>query len=179
MLHEFCHIIELQKKNGECVGSGFDNSEEKNPYRKEKRKYERLNENITDIFAIEATKNLHSRGIYMLEPKEVIVNAVWDINTDSITKKMLIPFLQDYKKEIVKARITGDIEGLQNIIGKNNFEELNDCINKVDYLLQKGLKNRLYKNKKDDELIEEYQKEMERLDIIYSKMKEHSLEEER
>ena len=179
MLHEFCHVIELQIENGKGVGSGFDNSEEKNLYREEKRKYERLNENITDIFAIEATRILHNRGVYMLEPKELIVNDVWDINTDSITKKMLIPFLEDYKKEIVKARITGDMEGLLNIIGKDNFEELNDCINKVDYLIQKGLKRRLDKNEKNDELIEEYQKELERLDIIYSKMEEYSLEEER
>ena len=179
MLHEFCHVIEIQIENGKGVGSGFDNSEEKNLYREEKRKYERLNENITDIFAIEATRILHNRGVYMLEPKELIVNDVWDINTDSITKKMLIPFLEDYKKEIVKARITGDMEGLLNIIGKDNFEELNDCINKVDYLIQKGLKRRLDKNEKNDELIEEYQKELERLDIIYSKMEEYSLEEER
>lgn len=178
MLHEYCHLIETYKRNGKYEGAGFDSDEEKNPYREDKRKYERLNENITDIFAIEATRILHGKGTYMLEPKELTENNTMDVNTSSITKNMLFPFLKSYKKEIIRARITGDMERLFSIIGKDNFEELNDCINRVDYLLGKGLKRSLDENGKDDKLVEEYRAQLKRLDRIYFNMKEHSIEDE-
>lgn len=178
MLHEYCHLIETYKRNGKYKGAGFDSDEEKNPYREDKRKYERLNENITDIFAIEATRILHGKGTYMLEPKELTENNTMDVNTSSITKNMLFPFLKSYKKEIIRARITGDMERLFSIIGKDNFEELNDCINRVDYLLGKGLKRSLDENGKDDKLVEEYRAQLKRLDRIYFNMKEHSIEDE-
>ena len=178
MLHEYCHLIETYKRNEIYVGCGFDGDEEKNPYREDKRKYERLNENITDIFAIEATRILHGKGTYMLEPKELTENNTMDVNTSSITKNMLFPFLKSYKKEIIRARITGDMERLFSIIGKDNFEELNDCINRVDYLLGKGLKRSLDENGKDDKLVEEYRAQLKRLDRIYFNMKEHSIEDE-
>lgn len=177
MLHEYCHLIETIVEDGKCKGSAFDNDEEKNLYREEKRKYERLNENLTDIFAIEGTRILHAKGRYMLEPKELTRNNIWNINTNSITKKMLIPFLRNYKKEIIRARMTGDMERLFDIIGKDNFQELNDCINRVDYLAMEGLEKSL-RNKKCDELVEEYNGQLERLDKIYSNMKEHFLEDE-
>ena len=183
LLHEYCHAIEIHKENEsteESFISGFDliNKNELNLYRKDKRKYERLNENITDIFAIEATRILHGKGTYMLEPKELTENNTMDVNTSSITKNMLFPFLKSYKKEIIRARITGDMERLFSIIGKDNFEELNDCINRVDYLLGKGLKRSLDENKKGDKLVEEYNLQLKRLDRIYSNMKEHSIEDE-
>lgn len=178
MLHEYCHLIEMPVKDGKYQGTGFDYGEEINPYMKDKRKYERLNETITDIFASQATRMLHKKGIYMLEPPSLTNDNIMDANTSSITKKMLIPFLKEYKKEIIKARMTGNLQSLFDIIGKENFEELNDCINKVDYLVfEKGLEKRL-KNKKDDEVTKEYRQELQRLDKIYSNMKEHSLGDE-
>lgn len=175
MLHEYCHLIETQGENEESMSTGFDYGEEINPYIKDKRKYERLNENITDIFASQATRMLHKKGIYMLEPSSLTRNNTMDANTSSITKKMLIPFLKDYKEEIIRARLTGDLESLFNIIGRDNFEELNDCINKVDYyVFEKGLEKSLEK-KRDNEVTKEYKQELQRLDRIFSNMKEHAL----
>lgn len=187
MLHEFCHVIEKHSKGKEKIGSGFDITKEKNPYRPEKRKYERLNENITDIFSIRATKILHEREEYLLEPKEIVLSNIMDVNTSSITKNMLMPFLKRYKQEIIRARITGDINSLLEVVGKDNFEELNDCINVVDYFIyEKGLSKILEKRANNDrkekekdiesteeEVIEEYEKQLQRLDRIYISMEEN------
>ena len=178
MLHEYCHLIEIPVKAGGYQGAGFDYGEEINPYMKDKRKYERLNENFTDIFASRATKMLHKKGIYMLELPGLTRNNTMDVNTSNITKKMLIPFLKDYKEEIIRARMTGDLESLFNLVGRDNFEELNDCINKVDYLVfEKELEKSLTK-KEDDKVTKEYKKELQRLDKIYYNMREYSLGDE-
>lgn len=170
MLHEFCHVIETNKENGKCVGSGFDITEELNPYRKDKRKYERLNENFTDIFSIQATRTLHKKGKYLLEPQELVIPNIMDYNTSGITKKMLIPFLQKYKKQIIEARIIGNIDKLLEIIGENNFEELNDCINKVDYLIEKKNLNKYIGKKEKNEVVKKYNEQLERLKTIYANM---------
>ena len=187
MLHEFCHVIEKQSKGKKKIGSGFDITKEKKTYRPEKRKYERLNENITDIFSIRATKILHEREEYLLEPKEIVLSNIMDANTSSITKNMLMPFLKRYKEQIIRARITGDINSLLEVVGKDNFEELNDCINVVDYFIyEKGLSKILEKRANNDrkekekdiesteeEVIEEYEKQLQRLDRIYISMEEN------
>ena len=144
LLHEYCHAIEMHKENGETTGdsliSGFDliNENQLNPYRKDKRKYERLNETITDIFSVEATRILHSRGIYISEPRELTNEDILDCNTSIILKKLLMPFVTEYKDNIVRARITGDMQNSFNIIGRENFESLKDCINKIHNLITKG-----------------------------------------
>ena len=114
-----------------------------NPYNKQKRKYERINENITDIFTIEARKILQNKGIYMIEDKEHTDNDAENCNTYEITKTMLKPLLNRYRRQVIKARITGDRQQLYDTIGEENFEELNDAINKVDYLLNQGLISKL------------------------------------
>lgn len=141
-----------------------------NPYNKQKRKYERINENITDIFTIEARKILQNKGIYMIEDKEHTDNDAENCNTYEITKTMLKPLLNRYRRQVIKARITGDRQQLYDTIGEENFEELNDAINKVDYLLNQGLISKLNINQKEDSLVIEYNEQMERLDRIYTNM---------
>lgn len=176
LLHEYCHAIEMHKENGETTGdsliSGFDliNENQLNPYRKDKRKYERLNETITDIFSVEATRILHSRGIYVSEPRELTNEDILDCNTSIILKKLLMPFVTEYKDNIVRARITGDMQNLFNIIGRENFESLNDCINKIDYLITEGLEKDLKSGKNDSELVKEYNKQKSRIEEIYRNM---------
>lgn len=176
LLHEYCHAIEMHKENGETTGdsliSGFDliNENQLNPYRKDKRKYERLNETITDIFSVEATRILHSRGIYISEPRELTNEDILDCNTSIILKKLLMPFVTEYKDNIVRARITGDMQNLFNIIGRENFESLNDCINKIDYLITEGLEKDLKSGKNDSELVKEYNKQKSRIEEIYRNM---------
>ena len=81
-----------------------------------------------------------------------------------------MPFVTEYKDNIVRARITGDMQNLFNIIGRENFESLNDCINKIDYLITEGLEKELKSGKKDSELVQEYNKQKSRLEQIYRNM---------
>lgn len=176
LLHEYCHAIEIHKEKEsteeDSFISGFDliNENQLNPYRKDKRKYERLNETITDIFSVEATRILHSRGIYISEPRELTNEDILDCNTSIILKKLLMPFVEKYKEKIVSARITGNMQDLFNIIGRENFESLNDCINKIDYLITEGLEKNLKSGKNDSELVKEYNKQKSRIEEIYRNM---------
>lgn len=169
LLHEICHAIEV---NPEQNGSGFDSYiDQANSYNINYRKYERLNETITDIFAIEARKNNIKKGIYIIEPKEYINEDVQNNNTSSILKNMLSEFMKKYRKDIIKARITGNMENFYNVIGKNNFEELNDIINYTDFLIQeKGLNYYLRNNDSQNETVIEYNNQLKRLEQVYKNM---------
>ena len=81
-----------------------------------------------------------------------------------------MPFVTEYKDNIVRARITGDMQNLFNIIGRENFESLNDCINKIDYLITEGLEKDLKSGKNDSELVKEYNKQKSRIEEIYRNM---------
>lgn len=168
LLHEICHAIEHNSQKGR---SGFDQYEcEANLY-SNYRKYERLNEIITDIFAIEARKNNIKKGIYIIEPKEYINEDVQNNNTSSILKNMLSEFMKKYRKDIIKARITGNMENFYNVIGKNNFEELNDIINYTDFLIQeKELNYYLRNNDSQNETVIEYNNQLKRLEQVYKNM---------
>jgi hypothetical protein len=173
MLHEICHCFETQNHilNNDII-TGFDitNHSSLNPYDNQKRKYERLNENIVDIIAIEARRRLHKKGIYIFEPKEFIRTDVKNNNTKDITKQMLMPFLTKYREPVIEARLHGKREELFDIIGEDNFEELNDAINKVDYLVSQGLTKKVSDNQMEDELVIEYHLQLERVKRIYEKM---------
>ena len=178
LLHELCHAIETKLFNNTFY-TGFDigfpkNEIEYNHYDNQYRKYERLNENITDIFALDALEILRNKGIYMLEDETVIkdMDEIQDHNTSQITRNLLHPFIQKYRKQIIEARITGNNTKLLTTIGKENFEELNDAINKLDYLIYfEGIYSIEYINKEsDNENIVECYNQLQRVQKIYSNM---------
>ena len=71
------------------------------------------------------------------------------------------------REEIIESRMTGNLEQLYNFLGKENFENLNDVINKIDYLIDQGLEEKLNKNDFDP-LVIQYQYEIKRLEEIYN-----------
>lgn len=85
LLHEFGHVIDHSEK-----GCGFEpanyvnTTTEMNPYDKTKRKYERFNETITDIFMMEARDLFQSRGIYHIEPKAFVQSGINETNTFNV-----------------------------------------------------------------------------------------------
>jgi len=168
-LHEICHVIEAEGSSGKNYRCGFDSVNDNislNSYNGQYRKYERLNETITDIFAIEARKALHEKGIYIFEPQKLNDPNVNDNNTHSIVKNLLTTFLNKYRQPIVRARMLGKVNELYDIIGEENFEELNDVVNKVDSLVEKN-------NENEDTIVIEYYKQLERLKQTYDKMEKH------
>lgn len=171
LLHELCHVCETEGKETKILRCGFDladSSKLENPYNSEKRRYEVLNENITDIFAMEAMQVLHQEGIYIFEQLEYTIENVDNINTSNICKNLLKPFVKEYREQIVRTRIYGDMEGLYEVIGKENFEELNDIVNKIDSL--KDLTKKLERDETEDPIVIEYYRQLERLNKVYQNM---------
>lgn len=171
-IHEFIHALLYFSLYNMEWGTGFDICDSDhalpNPYRKDKRKYERLNETITDIYAIKVKNILHKKEIYLFEPKELVDEYDSGWNTSPIVRKMLNPFLESFHHEVILSLVTANYSILLDKIGSDNFEELNDCINKVDYLITCGLD--LENPEHKPELVIEYKKEMSRLEEIYHNM---------
>ena len=181
-LHEMCHTVETRITQGKGIySSGFEENlnlfnpelTQMNPHSTRHRKYERFNENVTDTFSNEATQYLHSLGIYLIEPKEVCYRREKDSNTHIVIRNLLKPFIQKYRKSIVKARILGDYSDLFNSIGKENFEELNDVISILDLLYIKGASEKINKGQLDDPIVVEYLKQEKRLKDLYVKMENY------
>lgn len=185
LLHEIVHAIECVSRKNREHGCGFEPNIDRpeystNDHREAKRKYERLNEIMTDFLAIEVCEVLHKKGIYLLDDKLLTLTNVDDFNTSKILKDLLRKFYKKYRKLILEARLKGDITCLTDYIGFDNFEELNDLIDKIDVLIEKGLADKLRDKKDDDELVIEYHKlvaelkdVLKRIDSTYGDRREY------
>ncbi len=166
-MHENGHIIDQNPKGyGFEPLASFDKDYRKNPYDKALRIYEKFNETLNDIFTIEAIKILQDQGIYLLEPEEFTSLDTSNDNTAQITKNLLQPLLQKFRKQVIKAKIYAVPEELTKYIGEDNFEELVDAVNKVDYLSRKGVMTKINTSPKDAMVIE-YFEQLERVKQIY------------
>ena len=166
-MHESGHIIDQSPK-----GTGFETFDnlgkncKRNPYDSAFRKYEKFNETLNDIFTIEAIKILQDQGIYLLEPKEFTSLDTINCNTSLITKNLLQPLLQKFRKQVIKAKINSEPEELITYIGEDNFEELVDAVNKVDYLSRNDVVFKIDKYPEDAMVIEYFQ-QVEKVKQIY------------
>ena len=166
-LHELGHIIDQNYR-----GIAFETYEElhdinkRNPYDPKYRKYEKFSEAINDIFTLEAIDILQKEGIYLIEPKEFLSLHLHNKNTGYLTKKALAPLISKFRKQVIKAKMNTDIPELTNYIGYNNYEELIDTINKIDYLERNGLQENLEYLENED-LVKEYYEQITRINEIY------------
>ena len=169
-------IPTLLKKyaSGKRVKSGLDSLSDflGNPYDVRFRKYERFNETITDIFAVEAMKRLHSRGIYLFEDKEITIEDETNSNTSVRLKKMLAPLVKNYRNELKTALIGDDIKELTNAIGEDNFEQINDCINRTDAIIR----GEFYRGHTEEERENAIKEQEERCNRIYQNIERHRKE---
>ena len=176
-LHEIIHAIETVQQKNKDHSCGFEmnvGESELSPYNHKmpKRKYERLNETITDILSIEVTNILHRRGIYFLDDKLTTLSDVSNFNTRKVVKDAVQKFYNKFRYHIIEARIYGDITYLTDRIGKDNFEEFNRIIDQLDYLTEQGLEDRLEKNDPIDDMVIMYHHILEQLDELHNKMSE-------
>lgn len=167
-LHECEHIID-QSINGVGFESydDFNDDSLKNHYDNNARKYERFNETLNDIFASEAIDLLHNRGIYLIEPQEFTLLDINNHNTALITKNILRPLVLKFRKQVISAKINANPEELIKFIGKSNFEDLVDTVNKVDYLSRNGLVSKI-DTSPEDKMVKEYFEQIERVKKIYN-----------
>ncbi len=161
-IHEISHIIDQNEK-----GSGFESVNDlKNPYDDKFRKYEKFSETLNDIFSMEANEFLQSQGIYLIEPKEFTSLDVSNCNTALNTKNLLYPLIKMFRPQVIKAKVTAEPEELVKYIGKDNFENLVDAVNKVDYLVRNGIAFKIDKFP-EDSMVKEYFEQVERVRQIY------------
>jgi len=177
-IHEMIHALESEEIEGDNYKCGFEPKifyGEKSPhiYMHPKRKYERLNETITDLFALEVLEVLHSLNIYFMDDKLRTKITPGDNNTSIILKTILKLFIERYRDLIIDARINGSMDNLFNHIGKDNFEELNDIIDYIDMLIEMGQVRKLNERCMDDKLVLEYINELKKLSNVYVDMDEH------
>lgn len=163
-MHECGHIIDQSSKG---TGFEFNGNYEKNPYDNAFRKYEKFDETLNDIFTIEAVKLLHNQGIYLIESSEFTLSDVSNHNTALITKNLLKPLLFKFRQQVISAKVKSDHSELIRYIGKDNFEELVDVVNKVDYLSRNGVVSKI-NTSPEDEMVKEYFEQVERAKKIYS-----------
>ncbi len=170
-MHECGHIIDQVSPN--ALGFEDFRKVDNNPYDNSFRKYEKFNETINDIFTIEAVELLQKQGIYLIEPPEFTLSDVSNHNTALITKNLLKPLLLKFRQQVISAKVKADHNELIRYIGKDNFEELVDVVNKVDYLSRNGVIPKIYTSP-DDEMVKEYFKQVERAKKIYSNIDYYS-----
>ena len=167
-MHECGHVIDQSSKGtGFEVSSDFNENSEKNPYDNAFRKYEKFNETLNDIFTMEAVELLHNQGIYLIEPPEFTLSDFSNYNTALITKNLLKPLLSKFRQQVICAKVKADHSELIRYIGKDNFEELVDVVNKVDYLSRNGVVPKI-DTSPEDEVVKEYFEQLERAKKIYS-----------
>lgn len=163
----FISIVTPHKK-----GCGFESYDDlvreprKNLYDKAYRKYEKFNEILNDIFTMGAIKVLQDQGIYLIESEEFTSLDTSDYNTSPIMKNLLKPLLQKFRPQVIKAKINSEPEELIKYIWEDNFEELVDALNKVNFLLRRGVAFKIDKSP-EDAMVIEYFEQLERVEQIY------------
>lgn len=91
-----------------------------------KRHYELFSENLHQELAVEVTKRLHAKGIYLYsEPKlaKIRGNASYER-----FNKVTATFQKEYREEIINGMMAETKDGFTAIVGKDNFERLNTAV---------------------------------------------------
>lgn len=191
IIHELNHVFELNLVNvdgmscefvcgWDIIESNFGKTPEEvkslEP-RIEKRKYELFNEIINELISQEITTILHNSNNYIFNSKD---NAKIKGGTSYEDTFFLIKkFYETYKKEILESRKTGNMQSLFDVVGKENFDALNNLFH-VFYDNFSGMKiyavlNNLNSGIENEDTLK-YLKLAQESDSIFEKMQEYSLE---
>lgn len=137
IIHELNHIIEMAlmdvSGNMVTIRSGWDITQDIIGEKKEHielehnaRKYERLNEIINELLAIDIHKKFKSMygSVFSIQNSEYNLSCCY-LEQEYIAKD----FFETYKKKIIESRLTGNMQVLFDAIGEENFEALNNLVN--------------------------------------------------
>lgn len=140
LIHELNHVYELNLKKvegnnyyGICgwdsVGGEINNKKQEvtqlvDYYGEKTRNYELFNEIINELISQEITQILFKNNGYIFNTPE---NAKIKDGTVYERSVFLVKdFYDRYKREIIESRKSGDMTKLHKVIGKRNFDLLND-----------------------------------------------------
>lgn len=177
------HVLQVNEKGSVSItGWDIETSEFKDKKEAEQleysgitRQYELMSEYINDRIAEDILKIMKNKGQYILIENE---------NKGSMSSYRYVDFLleefyQSFKPIIIESRSYGNIELIYNKLGRENFEALNNLVNKYYEIFGFGFAGREAvvdwwnntPNQNKDKIVE-LAKER---DIIIEQMKEHLL----
>lgn len=125
-IHEINHaietvLLEYSKDSMKCK-TGFEVLETGN----EVRNYERFSETINQLIAMSVTDLMHSEGVFLFDsPENSRVKGATSYEQQNV---LITNFFNRFKKEIMLARVSDNLEPLFKVVGEDNFEELNTVI---------------------------------------------------
>lgn len=138
LIHELNHVYELTLQKieentyyGTCGwdlvdGEIYNEQQEVTQLgeRKENRNYELFSEIINELISQEITQILFDANGYIFNtPEDAKIKGGTNYEKNLFLVK---EFYNTYKKEIIESRRTGDMTKLCDVIGKDNFEALNE-----------------------------------------------------
>ena len=144
IVHELLHTVESSMKQlskdeiyfkfgfDEAVEPICHNEEElivddrqSNP-NEPKRSYEIFSENLHQQLAIEVTRRLHEKGIYLYgDPKIAKETGSTSYERYNVVTKN---FQKEYREEMIDGMMAPTRDGITEIVGKENFENLNAAV---------------------------------------------------
>ena len=187
IVHELNHLYELSLLNvtkdgytGLCgwdmMEGSFLENEQQTPIEleRQKRSYELFNEIINEKIAQEISAMMVQKGVSVFnEPSESKYE-----NTSSYehTNYLVSAFFETYKQEILQSRRDGNIQIILDVVGKENFDELNSLFaihneNFGGFSIYNLLQD--LHDKKETERVKLFNELKAKRDEILVKMKEH------
>ena len=171
LIHELNHIVEsslLDYKDGNLYSKcGFEyinnNDDERN--------FEQLSEAFNQIIAILITEYMHNDDVYLLD--DSTTSKLYGGSSYEHQLFLLVNFWKEFRDLIIKSRIENDLSSLLDVIGEDNFNELNNIINEHHSLHYYSMMDDVIK-KRDTELSRKYYELKDKSRDIVEKMKEHS-----
>lgn len=169
-VHEINHVIETSllecTKDGLKCKTGFEILTGNGV-----RNYERFSEITNHMIAMSVTEAMHRDGVFLFDSKEKSkINGATSYEQQSI---FVTNFFKKFKKEIMTARVSNDLDSLYNVVGKENFEALNNTVNSsLNLHMMQACRDYYYK--KETEEAKEYEKLLVVSSSIYNSMVEHS-----
>lgn len=93
-----------------------------------KRTYELFSENLHQELAIEVTRRLHEKGIYLYGDQKLAK----ETGSTSYERYnvVTINFQKEYREEMIDGMMAPTRDGITEIVGKENFEKLNATVSK-------------------------------------------------
>ena len=123
------------------------------------------------MFSVEAEQFLNTLGYYLFEKEQYTYLDHFYKNTE-LVETILKPLVELYREYVIEAKINSNQSILSDYIGAENFEELVDIVNKVEYLTSQGLKYKLDKNEVCEE-VKEYNRQLDRVKQIYKNIERY------
>lgn len=176
------HVLEVTDKGSVSI-TGWDTEinvfkDKKEPvqleYKGITRPYELMSEYINDRIAEDIRNIMQSKGQYIFMPNETKSGSSYRY-VDFLLEK----FYQTFKPIIIESRSHGNIQYIFDKLGRENFEALNNLVNKYYELFAFTLTGRMavidYLNNEPNENNEKIAELINQRNIIFEQMKEHLL----